>query len=79
MVEKVLKEVINIDGESKLIRDKNSKALLSTDNAGLLAYKMQRSQIKKVAEYENDINTLKSELTEIRHTLELLVNKLSKK
>ena len=77
MVEKVLKEVINIDGESKLIRDKNSKALLSTDNAGLLAYKMQRSQIKKVAEYENDINTLKSEIKDMRTVLDVIVKKLN--
>lgn len=77
-MKQVSADVINIEGESKLIRDRNSKALLSTDNAGLTAYKMQRSQIKKVAEYENDINTLKSEITEIRHTLEQLVNKLSK-
>ena len=76
-MKQVSADVINIEGESKLIRDRNSKALLSTDNAGLTAYKMQRSQIKKVAEYENDINTLKSEISEIRTVLDVIVNKLN--
>jgi hypothetical protein len=67
--------VINIEGEKDLIRDRNSKALLNNNHEGLKAYKIKRIQQNKFLEYENDINTLKTELVEIRHTLELLVNK----
>ena len=53
------KDVINISGERDLVRDKESKAILSRNYTGLEAYKMQRSRNNKILEYENDINTLK--------------------
>ena len=71
------KDIINIDGDRNLVRDKNSKALLSRNHEGLKAYKIQRNRNNKILEYENDINTLKEELVEIKQTLELLVNKIT--
>ena len=69
--------VINIEGERDLVRDRNSKALLSRNHEGLEAYKIKRNASLKILEYENDINTLKEELVEIKQTLELLVNKIT--
>ena len=69
--------VINIEGERDLVRDRNSKALLSRNHEGLKAYKIKRNASLKILEYENDINTLKQEVTEIRSAIELLVNKLT--
>ena len=71
------KDIINIEGDRSLVRDKNSKALLSRNHEGLKAYKIQRNRNNKILEYENDINTLKKEVTEIRSAIELLVNKLT--
>ena len=71
------KDIINIEGERNFVRDKNSKAILSNNSEGLRAYKLKRIQMQKVLEYENDINTLKQEVTEIRSAIELLVNKLT--
>ena len=71
------KDIINIDGDRNLVRDKNSKALLSRNHEGLKAYKIQRNRNNKILEYENDINTLKKDVTEIRTALELLVKKLT--
>ena len=71
------KDIINIEGDRYLVRDKNSKALLSRNHEGLKAYKIQRNRNNKILEYENDINTLKTEIVEIRKTLELLVNKIT--
>ena len=71
------KDIINIDGDRNLVRDKNSKALLSRNHEGLKAYKIQRNRNNKILEYENDINTLKKDVTDIRSALELLVNKLT--
>ena len=68
--------LINIEGERDLVRDRNSKALLNTNNESLKAYKIKRNANLKILEYENDINTLKSEITEIRATLEVIVNKI---
>ena len=69
--------IINIEGETDLIRDRNSKALLNTNNEALKAYRIKRSANLKIVEYENDINTLKTEIVEIRKTLEILVNKIT--
>jgi len=69
--------LINIEGERDLVRDRNSKALLNTNNESLKAYKIKRNANLKILEYENDINTLKTEIVEIRKTLELLVNKIT--
>ena len=69
--------IINIEGERDLVRDRNSKALLNTNNESLKAYKIKRNANLKIIEYENDINTLKTEIVEIRKTLEVLVNKIT--
>ena len=69
--------LINIEGERDLVRDRNSKALLNTNNESLKAYKIKRNANNKILEYENDINTLKTEIVEIRKTLEILVNKIT--
>ena len=69
--------IINIEGEKDLVRDRNSKALLNTNNESLKAYKIKRNANLKIIEYENDINTLKTEIVEIRKTLEILVNKIT--
>tara|TARA_B100002019_G_C21235475_1_gene582482 strand:- start:121 stop:342 length:222 start_codon:yes stop_codon:yes gene_type:complete len=70
------KGIINIEGEKDLVRDRNSKALLNTNLESLKAYKIKRNANLKIVEYENDINTLKTEIVEIRKTLEILVNKI---
>ena len=72
------KNLINIDGESALVRDKNSKAVLNTDNEGLKAYKLQQSRIDKFIKYESDINTLRTEITELKDLIQGLVNKINK-
>ena len=69
--------LINIEGERDLVRDRNSKALLNTNNESLKAYKIKRNANLKILEYENDINTLKTEIVEIRKTLEIVVNKIT--
>ena len=68
---------INIEGERDLIRDRNSKALLNTNLESLKAYKIKRNANLKILEYENDINTLKTEIVEIRNMIEILVNKIT--
>lgn len=72
------KDIINIEGEKDLVRDKNSKAILSRNYAGLQAYKIQRSREQKILEYEKDINTLKKELSEIRTSLDFIVSNINR-
>ena len=75
-MEQGIKDIIKIEGERDLVRDKNSKAILSRNYEGLKAYKIQKNQMNQILEYENDINTLKSEITAIRTTLDTIVNKI---
>ena len=72
------KDIINIEGERDLVRDKNSKAILSIIYAVLQAYKIQRSREQKILEYEKDINTLKKELSEIRTSLDFIVSNINR-
>ena len=71
------KDIINIEGERNFVRDKNSKAILSRNEDGLKAYKLQRIRMQMVLEYENDINTLKSEIKDMRTVLDVIVKKLN--
>ena len=61
--------------ETKVIRDANSSAVLNTDYAGLAAYKAKRINSTKIKELENDINSVKQELTDIKNMLQLLINR----
>jgi regulator of replication initiation timing len=48
---------------------------VSSDNDGLKQYKMKKKQAKRVDEISSDINSLKSELTEIKEALKFLIEK----
>jgi hypothetical protein len=68
-----------LDDTNKYVRDGNSKALISTDIAGLQAYKLkknkEREQATQLRQFENDINTVKQEMQDIKLLLqEILQN-----
>tara|TARA_B100001059_G_C17806325_1_gene569383 strand:- start:1487 stop:1702 length:216 start_codon:yes stop_codon:yes gene_type:complete len=62
---------INIEGRDDIVRDPNSGAVLSTNRQALNAYKARQNQTSHV---ENEINTLKSEMQDIKNLLMNLVN-----
>lgn len=57
----------------KYIRDENSGALISNDFDGLKAYKLQRKRSLELSKVTDDINSLKSELFEIKEALKTLI------
>jgi len=73
---------IQIEEDRNFVRDKNSKGIVNIDNAGLIEYKTLREQRlnekNKITQCQNDINTLKNELTEIKDSLRLILGKLNK-
>jgi hypothetical protein len=75
-MEQFKKDIINIDNERNLVRDKNSKAVLSRDLEGLQAYKIQKIHRQRILEYEKDINTLKEEISEIRTLITMISEKI---
>jgi len=59
-----------------LLRDVSSRAILNADSSAIMAYKRQRSHQHNINEALSDINTLKSEMSEIKGLLmQLLQNK----
>lgn len=55
--------------DNKYIRDSNTGILVSNDFAGLRAYKAQKQKSLQLAKVEEDINSLKYELSEIKKAL----------
>ena len=63
-----MRSLIPVSNHPRLLRDKNSKALINTDIAALKEYKNR----KKIAE---DVDTLKNEVQELKHLILLLINR----
>lgn len=57
-------------------RDKNTSALLNTDDASIQAYKAKKERAKKIAEMEHDMNNIKNELLEIKSMLHQILTKV---
>lgn len=64
-----------IQNVSEYVKDDKNSAVLSVDNNSLKAYKMRRAQSREYEEAINDINNIKSELSEIKSLLTQLVGK----
>ena len=64
----------HLDDTTKYVRDGHSKAIISTDVAGLSAYKARknkdREQTNQLRQFENDINSVKQEMLEIKLLLQ---------
>jgi hypothetical protein len=52
-----------------------SGVYINSDAEGLAQYKAKKQQSKRVEEISSDINSLKSELTEIKEALKFLIEK----
>lgn len=63
-----LQAIKDVDGYK---RDESSGAILSVDNAALQAYKIKRKKQNSVID---DINSIKTELGELREMLKLILS-----
>jgi hypothetical protein len=68
-----------IENHAALMRDTHSKGIVNVDNESLLAYKKQRSigreQRNELWSLQQDLNNVRSEMTEIKEMLAALLNK----
>jgi hypothetical protein len=62
-----------IEGEPGLVKDAETKAVLSTDNIGLEAYKLRREQNRLASER---LNTLEKDVSDIKHMLARILSKI---
>lgn len=68
-----------VENEPNFIRDNSSRGILNTDNSGLIAYKMQKktrlNQDSKINKLKEDVDELKSNISEIKNLLISLLDK----
>ena len=66
-----------LDDTTKYVRDGHSKAIISTDVAGLTAYKARKNKDKEhtnqFRQFENDINNVKQEMLDIKLLLQQIL------
>ncbi len=65
------KQFVPIEGESSYVKDFNSSAIINTDLNMLAEVKAKRKMRKDVITMQEEINTLKKEIAEIKSHLNL--------
>ena len=71
-------EKLQVKGHSNLFRDTSSNAILNTDMNAYQNYmeskKIKEEESKRMSDIESDLNSLKSDMNEIKTMLRSLVN-----
>lgn len=60
--------------ENTFIRDERSKAIINTDVAGLQAYKAKKKQQQTVKDLQNEVKSLKDDISDIKLLLTQICN-----
>ena len=72
-------EYVKVDGHENLVRDTDSKAIINTNKNAYEVAKRRAEEAQRqrdvMRETAREINTLKSEMHEIKHLLQELVKK----
>ncbi len=71
-------EKVQVKGHSNLFRDKSSNAILNTDMNAYQNYmeskRIKEEETKRITNIEDDLNSLKGDIDEIKNLLRSLVN-----
>ena len=75
--------IVKIEGKDGLVRDISTRAIINTNRSEYQNYINRRdaamSKQKQIEEHSEDINNIKTELSEIKQMLLVLLNKSSQK
>jgi hypothetical protein len=75
--------IVKIEGKDGLVRDISTRAIINTNVSDYQNYINRRdaamSKQKQIEEHSEDINNIKTELSEIKQMLLVLLNKSSQK
>lgn len=71
-------EFMKVKDHKDLIRDKNSKAILTNDVETLNKYKEERVLRLKLASIAEDYDGLKNEVSEVKDMLKILLERTNK-
>jgi small-conductance mechanosensitive channel len=64
---------MRVEGNERLVRDSSNLAILNTDKSIVSAHEQKIRQLKKLKSQESEINTLKSDVSEIKQMLSQLL------
>jgi hypothetical protein len=64
---------LKVQENERLVRDSASYAILNTDRSALSAHEQKMEQIRRVKSQEQEINSLKSDISEIKDLLKQLM------
>lgn len=67
-------ELMELDDTKDLLRDVHSKALINVNNHKLREHQLKRDAAKLVMKNAEDISELKTEMSDIKQMLQLLIN-----
>ena len=71
-------ERLQVKGQANLFRDKSTNAILNTDMNAYQNYmeskRIKEEEVKRISDIESDLNSLKSDIDEIKNLLRSLVN-----
>jgi len=70
-----MKNYAKIKDHDNLIKDLSSGAILNIDRTAILRHEKIKREAEKEARRESEINNLKSEISEIKQLLQMLVKK----
>jgi hypothetical protein len=70
-----MKKFAKIKDHEGLIMDLSTGAILNTDKTVVLRHQKRINEIEKETRRENEINNIKSELSEIKQLLQMLIKK----
>ena len=65
---------VRLENENTFVKSTHIKALINRDVAGLKEYKNRKEASTKMMYISDEINNMKSEITEIKSLLQQLVN-----
>ena len=68
-----MKQYINVEGHSDIVREESSQAIINTDTE---QYRLTMRRRQLMRNQKEEINTLKEEVTEIKNLLEDIEEKL---
>lgn len=63
-----------IENDKGFIKDTENKAVLNVNREALKAYKLQRNKLLKTFALEDEVNSLKEDIKDIKSLLSQLIN-----
>ena len=66
---------IKVENEKNLVRDKNTQAILNVDRSAIARHELRIEQMKKQRKQLDEINTLRSEIAELKSLIQQIISK----